>query len=520
MPPLHAYALIGNCETAALVSPQASIDWLCWPNFDSPSCFDAAAGGAGFWRIAPQAGDARLTRQYRGPTPILETTIETATGKARIIDFMPTKIRDSHIVRRVEGLEGEIALSSEFRLRFCSGTSQPSLRRHGDNSLHFIAGPDRAVLRTKLVHDAHGDIFNGEIFLGRFTLVAGEALDFSLTYTPSYADSPRLLDATTVLEQTERTWRAWSGRALYEGAYKDQVMRALISLRASIFQPSGAIVAAVGPESGAENPRVCRLDGAERSMRALLQAGYDMEAKAWRNFLLRAVAGDAAQLQSNYATSGAVAAPTPASLAVYAEIFLGFCEARKGGLNIDPEDWQNECALLRRIEAMADSEASKDPYSLMLMHAAFSHAITTRQNFGLEGSGDHWQALCGKFSGTTEPLGDAADPHVQFGTRSEMPEQAKRLLAAIETSAMHDGLVCTGAIAPLAENFAAVEVLVQAQRHDEAHRLFARLCSFGNELGLLPAHYNVADKKSGGIFPDTAAHVGLINAAFALEHPT
>ncbi len=524
MPSVQDYALIGNCETAALVSPEASIDWLAWPNFDSPSCFGALSGtpDRGFWRIAPRDADARFTRHYRDPTPILETEIETTTGKARIIDFMPTKIRDSHVVRRVEGLAGEIALKSEFCIRFGNGTIKPFVRRHGDNSLHFIVGPDRATLRTTLVHDAHG-----EIYRGGFTLLAGETMDFSLTYTPAYADAPRLLDPAIVLEQTERTWQAWIGRCTYEGPYSEAVIRALISLRASIFQPSGAIVAAAGPPLGeAEDARFCRLSGAHLSMCALFDAGYEIEAKAWRNFLLRAIGGDAAQLQSRYGVTGERLAGEAAPLSLYCEVMIALCESRRRGLNLDPEDWNLECELLCQIEAMrfgkAQDGAAQDAYGNLIALLALDRGIEGIETFGLAGPRDHWRELRTRLSAEidTQPFDADARLLSLFGP-DLLPEQDKRLhdtLAAIEQSAMIDGLIRHRhkEVASVSASFAYVEALARDQRIGEAHKLFERLIALGNDLGLLAETYDVGTRRFAGSFPDTAAHVALINAAYAI----
>ncbi len=502
MPSLQDYALIGNCETAALISPEASIDWLCWPNFDSHSCFGALGGRPdhGFWRIVPQESGARFERRYRGPTPILETEIETATGRARVIDFMPTKIRDSHVVRRVEGLAGEIALKSEFCIRF--GDARPFVRRHGDNSLHFIAGPDRATLRTPLVHEAHGAA-HGETYRGTFTLLAGETLDFSLTYTPSYADSPRLLDPAIVLDQTERTWRAWTGRCTYEGPYRDTVIRALITLRASIFQPAGSIVAAAGPSDQANDMRLCRLEGAYLNTRALLDAGYEIEAKAWRNFLLRAIGGDSAQLQSRYGVTGAPAAGGAAALSLYGDVMIALCESRRRGLNLDPEDWHVECDLLQKIEAMLlgkiERAEAQDAYDRLMALAAFTRGVEAIERFGLSGPRDHWQGLCAELSAAIDAKAFDADPRLLFLTELDLlPDQEKRLdglLAAIERSAMRDGLICTdGKTVSLAASFAYVEALARVHRLEEAHRLFDRLCGLGNDLGLLAAAYDVENQ--------------------------
>lgn len=470
------YALIGNCETAALVSPAASIDWLCWPNFDSPPCFNALTGGTGFWRIAPEARDARFSRLYRGPTPILETEIATATGKARITDFMPTKIRDSHVVRRIEGLAGEVALTSEIAIAFADGARKPYVRRHGDNSLHFIAGPDRAVLRTVLVHEPQDNIWRGT-----FTIAAGATLDFSLTYNPSYADAPRLLDPAIVLDQTERTWRAWTSRCTYEGPYADQVMRALICLRASLFQPSGGIVGTIGPSP---NHRLCRLESAHLAMRALLDTGYDIEAKLWRNFLLRAIGGNAGDLRSAYEMTG-VAQGEPALLDIYGAVVIALCESRARGLNIDPEDWAFECALLDEMERRlaAEKTTAFDRTEIAIARRAYEQAIGNSETFSLAAPCTRWQTRADELAVKSKEMNDS-------------PRD--------DSSSLTQG-------------FAKVVALAEAQKRDEATKLFEELCMNRNALGLLAEGNNGADNS---VFPDTAAHIGLINAAYALIQVT
>lgn len=466
------YALIGNCETAALVSPAASIDWLCWPNFDSPPCFNALTGGTGFWRIAPQASDARFSRLYRGPTPILETEIATATGRVRITDFMPTKIRDSHVVRRIEGLAGDVALTSEICIAFADGARKPYVRRHGDNSLHFIAGPDRTVLRTVLVHEPQDNIWRGT-----FTIAAGATLEFSLTYNPSYADAPRLLDPAIVLDQTERTWRAWTSRCTYEGPYADQVMRALITLRASLFQPSGGIVGTIGPSI---DKRLCRLEDAHLAMRALLDTGYEIEAKLWRNFLLRAIGGHASDLRNAYEMTGA-AAGGPAPLGIFGSVVIALCESRARGLNIDPEDWAFERALLDEMERqLAGAKADAfDRTEIEIARRAYEQAIGNSKTFGLDAPRMRWQARA-----------------------DELAVKAKEMNESSE-----------GDSSALTQGFAKVAALADARKGPEAAKLFEELCACRNDLGLLAERH---DPKAAGSFPDTAAAVGLINAAFAL----
>ncbi len=519
MPPLQNHALIGNCETAALIGPNASIDWLAWPRFDSSSCFGTLHDGqpGGFWRIAPLEKAARFTRRYLGPTPILETEIETATGTARITDFMPTKIRDAHVVRRVQGLAGEIPFSSEIRIRFGDGATVPHVRRHGDDSLHFIAGPDRVTLRGSVAHERQGDTF-----VAAFKLSAGESMDFSLTYTPAYADPPRLLDPKFVAEQTERTWRAWIGRCTYDGPYADAVIRALITLRTLIYQPSGGIIATAGPPSGdAEDKRLCRLAGAHHGMCALLDAGYEIEAKAWRNFLLRAIAGEPAKLQSQYGIVGERLPSQAAPLQLYGDIFMALCEGRRRGLNLDPEDWSLESDLLRRIEDMCFGETQESCAKFTAL-VAFERGMESIEKYGCAGPLDHWRERHKQLVAEIDTLRVDADTRLlSLVDANILPKHDDRLrawLAAIERNCLIDGLVHhdgNGA-ASLSASFHYVAALAHIGRVAEAHKIFERLAALRNDAGLLAETYDVKSGQLIGAFPDAAAHVALIEAAYAL----
>ena len=523
MPPLQDYALIGNCETAAFISTQASIDWLAWPRFDSASCFGALRDGpsGGFWRITPQDAEAQVTRHYLGPTPMLETEIETTTGRARITDFMPTKIRDSHVVRRVLGLAGEIAFTSEIRVRFNNGTTVPYVRRHGDDSLHFIAGPDRVTLRGSVAHEGQD-----ETYVAAFKLSAGETVDFSLTYTPAYTDAPRLLDPKIVAEQTERTWRAWIGRCTYDGPYAETVIRALITLRTLIYQPSGGIIATAEPPSGdAEDKRLCRLAGAHLGMRALLDAGYEIEAKAWRNFLLRAIAGEPAKLRSRYGIIGERLAGPAAPLQLYGDIFLALSEGRRYGLHLDPEDWSLESEVLRRIEDMCEDmcfDATQESYGKFTALIAFERGMESIEKYGCAGPIDPWRECHRRLAAEINTLPVDADTRLlSLLDADNFLKHGDRLcasLAAIEQNCLIDGLVRYDGkeAVSLSTNFHYVAALAHIGRVAEAHKIFERAAALANDVGLFGDAYDFGSKQRIGMFPDTATHVALINAAYAL----
>jgi len=238
---IEDYAIIGDCETAALVGRDLSIDWLCWPRFDSSACFANLLGTKdnGRWSIEPADPGAKMTRNYRGHSLILETTIETTDGVAVVIDFMPTRMPGSHLIRRVRGVRGSVKFRTELIMRFGYGSVVPWVRRCDDGSLQAVAGPDRLVLRAPLSLRPRG-----RTHVGEFTVTAGETTDFTLSYGVSYLDVPRAIDPDQALEKTERSWSTWSKSFEGAGQWSEAVIRSLITLRALIFQDSGGIVAA------------------------------------------------------------------------------------------------------------------------------------------------------------------------------------------------------------------------------------------------------------------------------------
>ena len=305
---IEDYALIGDCETAALVARDGSIDWLCWPRFDSGACFAALLGSPenGRWQIAPADPAPRVTRRYREGTLILETEFETSEGAVTLIDFMPPRSAASDLVRIVVGRRGRVALCTELILRFGYGTSVPWVSRTEDGLLRAIAGPDMVVLRASV--PLHGE---GMRTVGAFTLQAGETATFVLSYGPSYRPPPRSVEPDRALADTEAFWRTWAGRCTYQGPSREAVVRSLLTLKALTYAPTGGLVAAPTtslPEwtGGSRNwdYRFCWLRDATLTLLALMNAGYYEEATAWREWLLRAVAGSPAQIQIMYGLSG------------------------------------------------------------------------------------------------------------------------------------------------------------------------------------------------------------------------
>src|SRR5262244_956112 len=305
---IEDYALIGDCESAALVGRDGSIDWLCWPRFDSEACFAALLGSHhhGHWLICPKHAGARVVRRYRPNTLILETRFETPEGAATVIDFMPPRGRHSNIVRMVVGERGRIPMATKLVFRFGYGAIVPWMTRLEDGTYRAVAGPDMVVLRTPV--QLRGQNLTT---VGNFIVAAGETIPFVLTYSSSHLPPPAPRDPTMSLEATEAFWRDWTGKCTAEGPWHEAVMRSLITLKALTYRPTGGIVAAPTsslPEwpGGPRNwdYRFCWLRDATFTLFALMNAGYLDEASAWINWLLRATAGSPPQIQIMYGLGG------------------------------------------------------------------------------------------------------------------------------------------------------------------------------------------------------------------------
>ena len=304
---IESYALIGDCETAALVGLDGSIDWLCWPNFSSAACFARLVGSEenGRWLLAPALAAEKTSRRYRAHTLILETTFETADFSVMLIDFMPIRGAHSHIVRIVKGLRGTAPMKMDMSLRFNYGAAVPWVTRT-EEGIRAIAGPDLVVLETKVP-------LTGEDLstVSEFTVNEGESVEFVMSYGVSHLPPPRKLDVASALETTQSYWETWAGRCEYQGPYRDAVERSLITLKALTYAPTGGIVAAVTtslPEQlgGPRNwdYRYCWLRDATFTLQALMVGGYYKEAREWQAWLLRAIAGSPDQVQIMYGISG------------------------------------------------------------------------------------------------------------------------------------------------------------------------------------------------------------------------
>ncbi|MFI7601393.1 glycoside hydrolase family 15 protein [Actinoplanes sp. NPDC049681] len=425
---IEEYGLLGDLHTAALVGSDGSVDWLCLPRFDAPACFAALLGDErnGFWRLAPESGGRCSRRRYRGDSLILETEWDTPDGTVRLIDTMPPRGEAADVVRVVEGVSGRVPMRMALRLRFDYGRVVPWVR-HRDGQLAAVAGPDAAWLHTPVA-------LSGEDFTtyAEFSVGPGDRVPFVLTYRPSHESVPKTVDAEKALAETESFWASWMSRFRYEGRWQEPVRRSLLTLKALTYTPTGGILAAATtslPEQwgGPRNwdYRFCWLRDATFTLQALLGTGFVAEAKAWREWLLRAAAGDPADLQIMYGIDGTRRLPeytldwlpgyeqaTPVrvgnaasgqfQLDVWGEVLDGLHEARAAGLHPDDEAWDLQAALLDYLEGHWDDpdnglwEVRGDRrhfvHSKVMAWAGLDRAVQAVDRFGLPGPVDRWRA--------------------------------------------------------------------------------------------------------------------------------
>ncbi|MGY4497460.1 GH15 family glucan-1,4-alpha-glucosidase [Bradyrhizobium sp. GM24.11] len=426
---IENYALIGDCETAALVGRNGSIDWLCWPAFDSDACFAAILGTHknGRWLVAPSDDIITISRRYLGDTLILETRFETKSGTVALIDFMPPRGKASDIVRLVRGLTGTVKMRMELVIRFGFGVDIPWVRRI-DHSLLAIAGQDMTVLRTPA--KTRGEDMTT---VSDFEVRAGETVPFVLTYGPSHLDPPEPIDPEIALQETETFWKEWCSHCTRDGEYHDLILRSLITLKALTFAPTGGIVAAPTtslPEKlgGARNwdYRFCWLRDATFTLLALMNSGYTEEASAWHNWLLRAAAGSPSSMQIMYGIWGqrrlleweagwldgyegaqpvriGNAAHAQLQLDVYGELIDAFHQSRMAKLKLDDETWALECNVLNHLAEVWDQpdhgiwERRGQPrhyvFSKVMTWVAFDRGIKSAETFGFKAPLLHLRAL-------------------------------------------------------------------------------------------------------------------------------
>ena len=423
---IEDYALIGDTHTAALVGSDGSIDWLCLPRFDSGACFASLLGTEehGRWLLAPVDG-FRVHRRYRSGTLVLETEFTTATGTVRVIDCMPPRRDLPEVVRLVEGVGGRVAMRMELVVRFDYGRVVPWVRRV-DGALSLVAGPDALRLHTPVETEGRG-----RTTVAAFAVEAGDTVPFVLAWHPSHQRAPRPLDAAQAVAGTEAWWHDWSARETLTGPWAQAVKRSLITLKALTYAPTGGIVAAATtslPEKlGGERNwdyRYCWLRDATFTLYALMLAGHEAEARAWRDWLLRAVAGDPADLQIMYGPAGerrlteltldwlpgyqgaapvrvGNAASGQLQLDVYGEVMDAMHQGRRAGIDHDLASWDLQRALLDFIESgwrqpdngiwEVRGPRRQFTHSKVMAWVALDRAVKAVEQFGLPGPVDRWK---------------------------------------------------------------------------------------------------------------------------------
>ena len=581
---IEDYALIGDCETAALVGRDGSIDWLCWPRFDSGACFAALLGGPehGRWRIAPAGETVRSERRYRGDTLILETTFVTASGTATLIDFMPAEGEHSRIVRTVIGVRGEVAMHVELVLRFGYGALVPWVTRHATRGLRAIAGPDMVIL--------HADVpLRGEDLtsVADFVVREGESRSFTLSWRPSHKEPPDPIDPAAALRETESYWREWSSRCRYEGEFRQPVVRSLLTLKALTYGPTGGIVAAPTtslPEEigGVRNwdYRLCWLRDATLTLIALMDAGYFDEARAWRDWLLRAAAGSPEQLQIMYGLGGerrllewevpwlpgyegsspvriGNAAHGQLQVDVFGEVMDALHQARRGRIPESEEAWHLERALVSHLERVCMEpdhgiwEVRGQPqhftHSKVMAWVALDRAIGSAELCRLDGPLAQWgelrrrlhEEICERaFDRETGSFMQAYGSREVDASLLLLPlvgflpatdDRIRGTVRCIEERLLVDGFVYRydsaltddglppGEGAFLACTFWLVDNYLLQGRHAEARALFQRLLDIRNDVGLLAEEYHPALRRQVGNFPQAFSHVALVSTAFNVQ---
>jgi GH15 family glucan-1,4-alpha-glucosidase len=579
---IEDYALIGDCRSAALVCRDGSIDWLCCPRFDSEACFAALLGSRehGRWLIGPRA-PARITRRYRPNTLVLETHFETEEGAATLIDFMPLGGRYSTVVRLVTGIRGKVTMHTELILRFGYGAIVPWVTRLEDGALRAIAGPDMMILRTP-VQMRGVDMTS----VGEFTVFKDDTIPFVLNYYRSHLPLHTPIDPVAALQDTETFWREWSVKCRPAGPWTDAVVRSMITLKALTYEPTGGMVAApttsLPEQLGGERNwdyRYCWLRDATLVLLGAMNAGFFDEAQAWREWLLRAVAGSPGQLQIMYGIAGerrltewiapwlpgyensapvriGNAAHSQLQLDIFGEIMDVHHQARRRGVSPNETGWQAQLAFLdhlRQIWREPDEgiwEIRGTPqqftHSKVMAWVAFDRAIKSAETYGLEGPLEEWRALreeifqevCAKAFdpelGTfVQAYGakhvDAnlllipimgflpvSDPRIE-GTIATIEKRLLRggFVARYDTEETDDGLP-PGEGAFLACSFWLVDAYILQNRTADAERLFRRLVGLRNDLGLLSEEYDPRAKRLVGNFPQAFSHMALVNSAYNL----
>ena len=583
---IEDYALIGDLHTAALVGRNGSIDWMCLPRFDSPACFAALLDSpeAGRWLLAPKGAQGNCTRRrYREDTLILESEWEVDGGAVRVTDFMPVRDDAVDLVRIVEGLAGEVTMEMELVLRFDYGTVVPWVRR-SKHGISAVAGPDSAYLTTPVPLQGRDKRTFSE-----FTVRAGERIPFVLRWAPSHEREPRQIDARRAFETTQSFWIDWVARSEMQGKYKEPIERSLITLKALTYAPTGGIVAAATtslPEQigGPRNwdYRYCWLRDATLTLQSLLAAGYTEEAAAWREWLLRAIAGDPAKLQIVYGLDGARRLPeaeipwlsgyegsTPVRLGnaaapqlqldVWGEVLdgLSLTRAYSPPGTVD-NSWDIQVALMEYLEGAWDQPDNglwevRGPrrhftHSKVMAWVAADRMVKGVKTSGLPGPAQRWAALRGEIHADVMSKGfnQKLNSFVQSYGSTELdasllliprvgflPHRDPHVVGtvdAIQKGLTDDGLVLRYNTASghdglpgdegvfLACSFWMVDALLGVGRTAEATSLFERLLTLRNDVGLLSEEWDPRSQRQLGNTPQAFSHFPLIHSALQLHH--
>lgn len=570
------YALIGDCETAALVSKHGSIDWLCLPRFDSPACFAAlvATQENGFWQISPE-GNFRVTRRYRPHTLILETEFRTSRGTALLTDFMPLRAARPTIIRIIRGIRGNIRMQMELVIRFDYGLTVPWVTRQRDGTLSAIAGPHQLRFKSPVALEGK-DLRT----CSEFSVRAGQRVQFELSYESSSQAAGTLRNHRRALKNTEASWHAWASQCTYRGKLSEAVERSLIILKALTYAPTGGMIAAPTtslPEvpAGSRNwdYRFCWIRDATFTMLGLIHAGYFREARRWNDWLARAAAGSANQMQVMYGVSGErllhewnipwlsgfngakpVRVGNQASeqlqLDIYGELADALHQlrvsARERGGNFDLQT-----TLLEHLEKIwrepdhgiweVRGEMRQFTHSKVMVWVAFDRTILSAERFGIKAPLARWRKIRREIHNEVCRLGFNRRIHSfvrSYGSTELdasllliplvgfLPPQDLRVVGTvrkIEDTLMRDGLVMRyephtkreqssadeGAFLPC--SFWLADYYELAGRHEEAKRLLARLLNLRNDLGLLSEEFHTEKKRLVGNFPQALSHVALVN---------
>ncbi|ABS01587.1 glycoside hydrolase family 15 protein [Kineococcus radiotolerans] len=579
---IEDYALIGDLHTAALIDRTGSIDWLCFPRFDSPACFAALLDtpDAGHWRLGPSGGATSSRRRYRGSSLVLETEWDTPDGTVRVTDFMPPRGHHPDVIRIVEGLEGEVRMSSELALRFDYGSIVPWVRRRGDE-LEAVAGPDSVWFWSTV--DIQGRDLTS---VSDFVVREGERVPFVLTWGKSHEAMPHRPDPFHALQDTLEFWDEWNRTDTVEGRWEEAVTRSLVVLKAMTYAPTGGIVAAVTtslPEElgGTRNwdYRYCWLRDATYTLQAMLLSGHVEEAAAWRDWLLRTVAGDPGDLQIMYGLDGARRLPemelpwlkgyegsSPVrigndaagqlQLDVWGEVLDSLFLARQAGLEREDDSWNLQKALMHHLEARWQEpdnglwEMRGDrrhfTHSKVMAWVAADRMVRSVEEFGLNGPVQRWRRVRDEIR--ADVLAHGVSPTTGTFTQSYgsdnldasllliprvgfLPFDDPRVVAtveAIQRDLTQDGLVMRYRTEESADglpgsegvflacSFWLVDALHGIGRTGEARALFDRLLSLRNDVGLLAEEYDPVTGRQLGNFPQAFSHFPLVVAAHHL----